>query len=138
MHLHLGCSAIVQWDIEADSNNFRQLEKLMVREVDKESLVYLLRNSLKLKELLLVEALCLDDTLLHKILEKNSLCHVNTIAVYVCGLSREGLKELIQKCVNLERVAFANLDADMTTVAEDLKWDIISIHSYITKNLLVI
>ncbi|GIY16484.1 hypothetical protein CEXT_15011 [Caerostris extrusa] len=70
VNLDLRCSAIVQGGIETDSNNFRQLEKLMVREMDKESLECLLQNSLNLKELLLVDALCLDDTLLHKIFKK--------------------------------------------------------------------
>ncbi|GIZ03701.1 hypothetical protein CEXT_159631 [Caerostris extrusa] len=49
VHLDLCCSAIVQGGIEIDSKNFRQLEKLIVREVDEESLAYLLRNALNLR-----------------------------------------------------------------------------------------
>ncbi|GIX68904.1 uncharacterized protein CDAR_211091, partial [Caerostris darwini] len=138
VHLDLCCSAIVQGGIEADSNNFRQLEKLIVREMNEESLEYLLRNSLNLKELLLVEAICLDDTLLHRIFEKNSLSQLNTIAVHECSLSREGLKELIQRCGNLEKVAFDTLDEDLTTVAIELKREIIDSHWDIQNNLLVI
>ncbi|GIY93411.1 uncharacterized protein CEXT_575841 [Caerostris extrusa] len=124
--------------IEIDSKNFRQLEKLIVREVDEESLEYLLRNALNMRELLLFDAFCLDDTLLHKIFEKNSLTQLNTIAVHECSLSREGLKELIQRCVNLESVAFENLDADLRTVAEELKRDIRATYSNVARSLLVI
>ncbi|GIX68906.1 uncharacterized protein CDAR_211101 [Caerostris darwini] len=59
VNLDLCCSAIVQGGIETDSKNFIHLKKLIVREVDEESLEYLLRYSLNLKELLLVDALCL-------------------------------------------------------------------------------
>ncbi|GIX75598.1 uncharacterized protein CDAR_101851 [Caerostris darwini] len=138
VHLDLRCSSIVQGGIETDSKNFRHLKKLMLREMDKESLEYLLRNSLNLKELLLYEALCLDDTLLRKIFKKNSLSQLHTIAVYECRLSREGLKELVQKCANLESVAFHTLDADVTTVAEELKRDIIDSYWDIQKDLLAI
>ncbi|GIY77462.1 hypothetical protein CDAR_417961 [Caerostris darwini] len=138
VHLDLCCSAIVQGGIEIDSKNFRQLEKLIVYEVDEESLEYLLRNSLNLRELLLFDAFCLDDMVLHKIFEKNSLTQLNTIAVHECSLSREGLKELIQRCVNLESVAFENLDAELTTVAEELKRDIRATYSNVAISLLVI
>ncbi|GIY63434.1 hypothetical protein CDAR_171691 [Caerostris darwini] len=121
--------------IETDSNNFRKLKKLIVYEVDKESLEYLLRNALNLRELLLIDALCFDDTLLHKIFKKNSLPQLNTIAVHECSLSRAGLKELVQKCVNLERVAFNTLDADVISVAEELKRHIRATYSYVEKNL---
>ncbi|GIX97667.1 hypothetical protein CEXT_580451 [Caerostris extrusa] len=123
--------------IETDSKNFRQLKRLLVRNVDEESLEYLLRNALNLRELLLVDAVCLDDALLHEIFKfKNALSQVNTIAVYECELSREGLKELVQKCVNLERVAFETLDADVTIVANELKRDIRATYSYVRRNLI--
>ncbi|GIX83333.1 uncharacterized protein CEXT_358371 [Caerostris extrusa] len=138
VHLVLRCSAIIQGGIETDSKNFRQLKRLIVFEVNEESLKYLLRNSVNLKELLLYDALCLDDTLLHKILKMKSLSKIDTLGVKECRLSREGLKELIQKCANLESVAFENLDDDLTTVAEELKRDIRSIHSYMARSLLVI
>ncbi|GIX85656.1 uncharacterized protein CDAR_62051 [Caerostris darwini] len=138
VHLDLRCSAIVQGGIETDSKNFRQLEKLALFKVNKESLECLLRNSLNLRELLLVDALCLDDTLLHKIFKKNSLSRVNTIAVKKCRLSREGLKELVQKCGNLETVAFKTLDADLTTVATELRRDIRNKYKYVARNLQVI
>ncbi|GIY37757.1 uncharacterized protein CDAR_422341, partial [Caerostris darwini] len=67
--LELRCSTNVQGGIETDSNNFRQLEKLSIRRVNEESLEYLLRNSLNLRVLFVLDALCLDDTLLHKILK---------------------------------------------------------------------
>ncbi|GIY11429.1 uncharacterized protein CDAR_536051 [Caerostris darwini] len=124
------CSNVVHLDlccrgIETDSKNFRQLKRLLVRNVDEESLEYLLRNALNLRELLLVDAVRLDDALLHEIFKfKNALSQVNTIAVYECELSRERLKEMVQKCLNLERVAFETLDADVTTVANELKRDI--------------
>ncbi|GIX67454.1 hypothetical protein CEXT_420981 [Caerostris extrusa] len=70
VHLDLSCKAIVQGGIETDTNKFRQLEKLLLYEMDAESLEYLLRNSLNLRKLLLVDALCLDDTQLHKILKR--------------------------------------------------------------------
>ncbi|GIY71921.1 uncharacterized protein CDAR_164331 [Caerostris darwini] len=136
VRLDLRCSAIVQGGIETDSNNFRHLKKLIVIGMDEESLEYLLRNSLNLKELLLVEALCWDDTLLHKIFKKNSLSQVNTIAVHECRLSREGLKELVQKCVNLEKIAFETLDADLTSVAKELNRDIRATYSYVERNLI--
>ncbi|GIY64000.1 uncharacterized protein CDAR_31201 [Caerostris darwini] len=136
VHLDLSCSATVQGGIETDSNNFRQLEKLIVYEVDKESLEYLLRNALNLRELLLIDALCLDDTLLHKISKMNSLPQLNTIAVHECSLSRAGLKELVQKYVSLERVAFSTLDADVTSVAKELKRHIRATYSYVENNLL--
>ncbi|GIZ04368.1 hypothetical protein CEXT_682711 [Caerostris extrusa] len=98
------CGVIVQGGIETESKNFRRLEKLILFEVDKESLEYLLRNSLNLRELLLFDALCLDDTLLHKILKMKSLSKIHTLGVKECKLSREGLEELVQKCVNLEIV----------------------------------
>ncbi|GIY72362.1 uncharacterized protein CDAR_572381, partial [Caerostris darwini] len=44
VHLDLRCSAIVQGGIETDSNNFRQLEKLSILEVDEEALEYFLRS----------------------------------------------------------------------------------------------
>ncbi|GIX90805.1 hypothetical protein CEXT_135241 [Caerostris extrusa] len=53
-----------------------------------------------------------------------SLSTIDTLGVCECRLSREGLKELVQKCVNLESVAFGTLDADLTTVVKELKWDI--------------
>ncbi|GIY11355.1 uncharacterized protein CDAR_535591 [Caerostris darwini] len=131
VHLDLYCRAIVQGGIETDSKNFRQLKRLLVREAEEESLGYLLRNSLNLRELLLFDAVCLDDALLHEIFKfKNALSQVNTIAVYKCELSREGLKELVQKSVNLEKVAFQSLDADVTTVANELKRDIRATYSY--------
>ncbi|GIY64004.1 uncharacterized protein CDAR_31221 [Caerostris darwini] len=138
VHLYLRCSAIVQGGIETDSKNFRQLKRLIVFEVNEESLKYLLRNSVNLKELLLYDALCLEDTLLHKIMKMKSLSKIDTLGVKECRLSREGLKELIQKWVNLQRVAFENLDADVTTVAEELKRDIRSIYSNMARHLLVI
>ncbi|GIX83081.1 hypothetical protein CEXT_441081 [Caerostris extrusa] len=123
--------------IETDSKNFRQLKRLLVREVEEESLEYLLQNSLNLRELLLVDAVCLDDALLHEIFKfKNALSQVNTIAVYKCELSREGLKELVQKCVNLEKDAFETLDADVTTLANELKRDIRATYSYVEQNLI--
>ncbi|GIY27803.1 uncharacterized protein CDAR_318461 [Caerostris darwini] len=138
VHLDLCCRAIVQGGIETDSKNFIHLKKLYVREVDEKSLEYLLRYSLNLRELLLADALRLDDTLLHKIFKKNSLSQLNTIAVNECSLSREGLKELIQKCANLENVAFDSLDSDMMIVAKELKRDIRSIYLYVARNLVVI
>ncbi|GIY79039.1 uncharacterized protein CDAR_610741 [Caerostris darwini] len=138
VHLDLSCSAIVQGGIEIDYNNFRQLEKLIAYEVDEESLEYLLRNALNLRELLLFDALCLDDTLLLKIVKMKSLSKIDTLGVKECSLSREGLKELIQKCVNLESVAFENLDTDLTTVAEELKRDIRATYSNVARSLLVI
>ncbi|GIY64010.1 hypothetical protein CDAR_31241 [Caerostris darwini] len=135
VHLDLCCSVIVQGGIEADFNNFRQLEKLIVGKVDEESLEYILRNASNLRELLLVDALCLDDTLLRTILRMKSLSKIDTLGVYECRLSREGLKELVQKCVNLERVAFETLDADLTTVVKELKRDIRATYSYIENNL---
>ncbi|GIY16478.1 hypothetical protein CEXT_14961 [Caerostris extrusa] len=65
--------------IETDSNDFRQLKKLMVRKVNEESSEYLLRNSLNFRELLLFDALCLDDTLLQKILKMKSLSKIDTL-----------------------------------------------------------
>ncbi|GIY75092.1 hypothetical protein CDAR_371931 [Caerostris darwini] len=53
--------------IESDLKKFRQLKRLLVREVEEESLEYLLRNALNLRELLLVDAVCLNHTLLHEI-----------------------------------------------------------------------
>ncbi|GIY06912.1 hypothetical protein CDAR_380981 [Caerostris darwini] len=106
--------------------------------MNKESLEYLLRNSLNLKELLPLDALSLDDTLLRKIFKKNSLSQLNTIAVYECRLSREGLKELVQKCANLESVAFHTVNADVTSVAKELKRDIIDSYWDIQKDLLAI
>ncbi|GIX67457.1 hypothetical protein CEXT_420991 [Caerostris extrusa] len=79
--------------IETDSNNFRQLKKLTVREVDEEALEYFLRNSLKMNGVLHVNAPCWDDALLDK----------------------------IRKCVNLEIVDFETVNADMTTVERELK-----------------
>ncbi|GIY56088.1 uncharacterized protein CDAR_113511 [Caerostris darwini] len=138
VRLDLRCSAIVQGGIETDSKNFRRLEKLTLFEMDKESLEYLLRNSLNLRELLLLYAVCLDDTLLHEILKMKSLSKVHTLCVKKCRLSREGLKELVQKCVNLERVAFKTLDADLTTVVTELRRDIRKKYKYISRNLLEI
>ncbi|GIY04504.1 uncharacterized protein CDAR_252981 [Caerostris darwini] len=135
VQMDLRCKAIVQGGIETDSHHFRQLEKLLLNEMDAESLEYLLRNSLKLKELLLVDALCVDDTLLHKILKKNYLSQLNTIAVYECRLSREGLKELVQKCANLEIAAFETLDADMMIVAKELERDIRAAYFYVEQDL---
>ncbi|GIX90793.1 hypothetical protein CEXT_135201 [Caerostris extrusa] len=137
-HLYPRCSAIVQGGIETDSKNSRQLKRLIVLEVNEESLKYLLRNSVNLKELLLYDALCLEDTLLHKILKMKSLSKIDTLGVKECRLSRDGLKELIQNCVNLESVAFENLDADMTTVAEELKRDIRATYSNMARSLLAI
>ncbi|GIX90776.1 uncharacterized protein CEXT_135152 [Caerostris extrusa] len=138
VHLDLCCSAIVQGRIETDSKNFMHLKKLIVHEVDEESLKYLLRYSLNLRELLLINALCLNDTLLHKILKMKSLSKIVTLGVKECSLSRQGLKVLIQKCVNLEKVAFDTLDGDMTTVAKELKRDIRCIYLYMARSLLVI
>ncbi|GIX96671.1 hypothetical protein CEXT_235461 [Caerostris extrusa] len=59
VRLDLCCVAIVQGGIETDSKNFRQLKRLIVAGVDKESLEYLLRNCVNLKELLLYDAHCL-------------------------------------------------------------------------------
>ncbi|GIY68564.1 uncharacterized protein CDAR_573221 [Caerostris darwini] len=78
VHLDLSCSAIVQGGIETDSKNFIHLKKLIIREVDEESLEYLLRYSLNLRELLLFDAPCLDDTLLHKILKMKSLSKIHS------------------------------------------------------------
>ncbi|GIY68957.1 uncharacterized protein CDAR_113871 [Caerostris darwini] len=108
VHLDLCCSAIVQGGIETDSNNFRQLEKITVREVDKEALEYFLRNSLKMNEVLHVPAPCWDDTLLDK----------------------------IRKCVNLEIVDFETVIADMTTVEKELKQYIRATFSHIEKYLI--
>ncbi|GIY50687.1 uncharacterized protein CEXT_188201 [Caerostris extrusa] len=137
VHLDLCCIAVVQGGIKADSKTFRQLKRLRAVVVDEESLKYLLRYSVNLKELLLHDAICLDDTLLHKILKMKSLSKIDTLAVWECRLSREGLKELIQKCVNLENVAFKNLKADLTTVAEELKRDITAPFSYLERILAI-
>ncbi|GIY74518.1 uncharacterized protein CDAR_22011 [Caerostris darwini] len=137
VHLDLCCTAIVQGGIEADSKNFRQLKRVCVVVVDEESLKYLLQNSVNLIELLLIDAICLDDTLLHKILKMKSLSKIVTLGVQECRLSREGLKELVQKCVNLERVAFENLAADLTTVTEELKRDITAPFSYVDRILVI-
>ncbi|GIX85099.1 hypothetical protein CEXT_14441 [Caerostris extrusa] len=42
---------------------------------------------------------------------------------------RRGLKELVQNCVNLESVAFENLNFTLTTVVTELRRDIRSKHT---------
>ncbi|GIX73626.1 uncharacterized protein CEXT_546061, partial [Caerostris extrusa] len=137
-HLNLCCSAIVQGGVETNSNNFRELKELVVYEMDEESLEYLLRNSFNLKGLLLVDALCLDDTLLRTILLMKSLSKIETLGVYECRISRYLMKKLVQKCVKLRSAAFDNQDADLTAVAKQLKRDIRTTYSHVANRLQLI
>ncbi|GIY57738.1 hypothetical protein CDAR_69851, partial [Caerostris darwini] len=136
VRLDVCCAAIVQGGIETDSRNFRQLKWLIVAGVDKESLEYLLRHCLNLKELLLYDAHCLDDILLSQILKMKSLSKIDTLGVKDCRLSGEGLKELVQRCVNLESVAFENLNATLMTVLTELRRDIRATHTAMASRLL--
>ncbi|GIY46490.1 hypothetical protein CEXT_43331 [Caerostris extrusa] len=69
-----------------------------------------------------------------KVLRMKSLSKIDTLGVRDCRLSRAGLKELVQKCVNLKKVAFESLDADLKTVAKELKRDIRTTYSHVVSH----
>ncbi|GIY57202.1 uncharacterized protein CDAR_587811 [Caerostris darwini] len=134
-HLALHCRATTWKKTEDQSGHFAEVNSMRVENATAGALKCLLQNAPNLRKLLLVEAACLDDRLMHTILRRNPLDELESIGVETCTLSRKGLKELFLKAKNLRKVSFDSLMEEATVLAKELKKDMIYDYSYLEKVL---
>ncbi|KAF8788879.1 hypothetical protein HNY73_006873 [Argiope bruennichi] len=110
--------ATVSGPVQHNSNIL--LKRLRIMYIDQNALLYLLSSCKGLVELSLFYALCLDDSLLSKILKQNPLAELKISHITESSLTRRGFRMFLEKAVSLERVNFSSLRRDVDYIVENL------------------
>ncbi|GBM98345.1 hypothetical protein AVEN_46644-1 [Araneus ventricosus] len=107
-------------DTAASSDiSMQHLQRFRLSKNDPRVILFFLSNSPHLKEIYLDSAEGLNDSLLRKILERNSLSELEIASIYCCSLLR-GVRLFLQTAVSLKKASFIPIDKIVSDISHEL------------------